>query len=496
MIAPTRQHGAPVAGPPATARIAPQSALIAAGRATSEALTREALDRLAVAGPRLRALSHSNADTALTDARRADAIARRLGQAALDDMPLLGLPMTVKEGLKCAGAPWTMGSSVFRGRIATEDGTAVARLRAAGAVIVGQGSMAEMALWTETTNRLTGRACHPLDPSRSPGGSSGGDAALVAAGAVSAALGADGGGSVRIPAAWCGLYAHKPSMGLVPLTGHFPMDRGPKAEGAALARYFAPGPMCRAAGDLWPILKAIMGPDGVQPGIESPLAGPTPDPALIDGTDIWVLSAPTLRLGSAVEAAQRWAVSRAAEILQRRGARLRMAPVRLLERGFELWMARLMTAEERPVDLSRLLGGGTRVPLLREAGRQILGRGRHSFPAFVLAALSRADPRPAGHWHKLAHAADRLEAEVTDMLGPGGLLLCPPVTGPAPRHGKTLMRPFDIALSAIFNALGLPATVAPVAPGQDGLPRAVQIVAPRRADHLSISAALCLAQDA
>ena len=141
MIAPTRQHGAPVAGPPATARIAPQSALIAAGRATSEALTREALDRLAVAGPRLRALSHSNADTALTDARRADAIACRLGQAALDDMPLLGLPMTVKEGLKCADAPWTMGSSVFRGRIATEDGTAVARLRAAGAVIVGQGSM-------------------------------------------------------------------------------------------------------------------------------------------------------------------------------------------------------------------------------------------------------------------------------------------------------------------------------------------------------------------
>ncbi|WP_321364906.1 amidase family protein [uncultured Celeribacter sp.] len=496
MLAYPQQHLSQSARLPATTRISPQSILIAAGGATSESLTRLSLDRLAVEGPRLRALSHSNSNAALADARRADAIARRLGNAAVEDRPLLGLPMTVKEGLKCAGAPWTMGSSIFRDRIATEDGTAVARLRAAGAVIVGQGSMAEMALWAETTNRLTGQARHPADLSRSPGGSSGGDAALVAAGAVNAALGADGGGSVRIPAAWCGLYAHKPSMGLVPLTGHFPMDRGAEAEGAALARYFSPGPMCRYAEDLWPILSAIMGPDGIQLGIENPLVELAPDPTLINGIKIWVLSEPVLRRGSAVEAAQQCSVSKAAEILERQGAHLHMAPVRLLERGFDLWLARLMTAGDHTVDLSRLIGGGSRVPILREACCQLVGRGRHSFPAFVLAALSQVDPRPAGHWQKLAREVDNLEAEITDMLNPNSLLLCPPVTGPAPRHGMTMRRPFDIALSAIFNALGLPATVAPVTMGQDGLPRSVQIVAPRRADHLSISAALCLAQNA
>lgn len=467
------------------------SEMIACGRASAVQRAETALRGLETIGLELCATAHVDTSRALAAAREADRLARTFGREALRERPLLGLPMTVKEGLKSVGAPWMMGSALNRDRIASEDGTAVARLRAAGAVIVGQGSMSEMALWTETNNRITGRARHPSDPRRTTGGSSGGDAALVACGAVSAALGADGGGSVRIPAAWCGLYAHKPSAGLVPLTGHFPMDRDAQSEGAALARFFTPGPICREASSLWPILHSIMGPDDHHPGIAEPLLSPPPCGAeLFEGRSVWVLPEPRVRFGSKIDPSQAAAVRRLAMALEACGARITSAPDDLLARGFDLWMARLMTAAAEMPDLSRLIGGGQRVNLLREGLRQCVGIGRHSFPAYLLAMLSRIDPRGSAHWQRVAQLGNALEQRLGEMLQHGGLLLCPPVPGPAPRHGAPLLRPYDIGLTAVFNALGLPATVIPMGAYADSLPRSVQIIGAHRADHLTIRTAL------
>ena len=241
---------------------------VAAREVRAVDLAEAALSRLGEVGPRLSALAWLNDAQARRDAASADQLARIRGRESLETHPLLGLPITVKEGLRVAGAPWMMGSALSRNRIAHEDGTVVGRLRAAGAVIVGLGAMAERALWPETVNKLTGRALHPLDPRRTPGGSSGGDAALVAARAVTVAVGTDGGGSVRIPAAYCGLYAHKPSAGMVPLTGHVPLDCGPENGSAPLARFFAPGPITRHAVDLWPLLSVMAGSDGIQQGVD------------------------------------------------------------------------------------------------------------------------------------------------------------------------------------------------------------------------------------
>lgn len=469
---------------------APCAEAVATGKLSALALAESALSRLAEVGSRLSALAWLNDVQARQDAAHADEVARSLGERALEAKPLLGLPITVKEGLRLSGAPWMMGSALTRNRIATEDGTVVKRVRAAGAVVVGLGSMAERALWPETVNKLTGRAQHPLDPARTPGGSSGGDAALVAAGAVTAAIGADGGGSVRIPAAYCGLYAHKPSAGTVPLSGHFPMDDGADNPIAPLARFFAPGPMVRDPRDLWPLLTVMAGPDGIQPDVKEGMTSFLPRTDVLRGRTVYVLSAPRIAGAQQTDVAQVLAVEAAAAALQDFGCTVRTARSDLLKDAFSIWLGTLRCAAD--FDMEHLLGGGKRVDLLRETFRQIGGRGVHTAAGYFLALSSRFDPTGPRTWSRWKAKGERLEAELEAMLADDSLLICPPTPGAAPLHNSAFFHPFNVAHCAVFNALGLPATVSPVSDGPEGLPRGVQIVARRGADYLSVSAALAL----
>ncbi|HEX4108161.1 MAG TPA: amidase [Solirubrobacteraceae bacterium] len=195
----------------AFAGIARQAALIAAGEVSSRELVELCLARIARLDPRLRAFRVVRADQARAQADRADA--RR---AAGGSAPLLGVPFAVKDDMDLAGELTALGSSAA-GAPARADSEVVARLRAAGAVIVGKTSVPELMVWPFTESAAYGVTRNPWDPARTPGGSSGGSAAAVAAGLVGAALGSDGGGSIRIPAAWCGLLGLKPQRDRVPV---------------------------------------------------------------------------------------------------------------------------------------------------------------------------------------------------------------------------------------------------------------------------------------
>ncbi|WP_242628378.1 amidase family protein, partial [Klebsiella quasipneumoniae] len=139
----------------------------------------------------------------------------------------------------------------------------------AGAILIGQTNLSELALWPECANVIYGKTSNPYSQEHTSGGSSGGDAAIVSAGGVPFALGTDGGGSVRIPAAHCGVFGHKPSSKFVPMSGHFPLDRYSSQYPSAqfIARFFAMGPLCRKAEDLLPLLKIISRPDGIDENI-------------------------------------------------------------------------------------------------------------------------------------------------------------------------------------------------------------------------------------
>jgi aspartyl-tRNA(Asn)/glutamyl-tRNA(Gln) amidotransferase subunit A len=208
------------------------------GTTTSEAVTDACLAAIATkdGGPSgINAFITVLADDARTQARAADA-----ALAAGDDRgPLHGVPLSLKDLLDVAGAPTTAASRVRAGHVATSDATAVARLRAAGAVFVGKTNLHEFAFGTTNEDSAYGPVRHPLDASRSPGGSSGGSAASVLAGMAVASIGTDTGGSIRIPSAACGLVGLKPGLGEVPTTGVVPLS----------TTMDHVGPLCRSVED-------------------------------------------------------------------------------------------------------------------------------------------------------------------------------------------------------------------------------------------------------
>ena len=189
-------------------------------------------------------------DRARDTAREADAALAR-GERR----PLLGVPMTVKEAFNVAGLPTTWGLPAAKDWIAPTDATGVARLKGAGAVILGKTNVPPFLSDWQSANPVYGRTNHPLDPTRVPGGSSGGSAAVLATGMAPLEFGSDIGGSIRVPSAFCGVFGHKPSYNLVPQRGHTP----PGTDGVGPPLNVV-GPMARSVADLVLALNVTAGP--------------------------------------------------------------------------------------------------------------------------------------------------------------------------------------------------------------------------------------------
>src|SRR5262245_59040994 len=208
------------------------------------------------------------------DRARQAAIAADQALARGERRPLLGLPMTVKEAYNVAGLPTTWGIPAFKDWRPPEDAVVVERLKAAGAVIMGKTNVPVSLSDWQSTNPIYGTTNNPYDLERTPGGSSGGAAAALAAGYVALEAGSDLGGSLRTPAHFCGVFAHKPTYGIVPMRGHtFPKQPAVPSAGDGLAVL---GPMARSARDLALALDVIAGPDDQRDGVGWRLVLPRP----------------------------------------------------------------------------------------------------------------------------------------------------------------------------------------------------------------------------
>ncbi|MFM6854925.1 MAG: amidase family protein [Sphingopyxis sp.] len=221
---------------------------IAAGATSAVAECEAAIARIEARNPALNAVIVKDYDRARADARAADAAIAR-GERR----PLLGVPMTVKESFEMAGTPSTWGMAEYAENRLDQDGSTVARLRAAGAIILGKTNVPVALADIQTINPIYGRTVNPHDASRTCGGSSGGSAAALAAGMVPLEFGTDIGGSIRTPAHFCGVFGHKSSYGVVPLDGH----RFPRTDGASRPLSVA-GPLARHAEDLAAALDATV----------------------------------------------------------------------------------------------------------------------------------------------------------------------------------------------------------------------------------------------
>jgi fatty acid amide hydrolase 2 len=437
----------------------------------------------------LNAVAADRFDAALAEADAADAVLAA-GRAT---GPLHGVPFTVKEMISVEGMPHTFGCTTRAGRVAAEDATVVYRLRKAGAIPVAVSNIPEWGFWFETYNFIYGRTSNPYDPARTSGGSSGGEGALVGAGAVSFGLGSDLGGSVRMPAAFCGVFGHKPTAGLVPLTGHYPVyRRGPDVRAACINPYEVLGLLTRRASDLLPLLRIMAGPDDTDPNVNPSLSlGPDDD---VDwrGRRVLVLRRPDIRLAGNTTPEVEDAVGRAAAAMKSRGATLEELEPGFFRDAFDLWVSALRTLEDP--SLAGLLGDGRPINPVLELARTAIGKGRFTVPALMFALLQWLDPRSSVYFQKRLEDCARLLRDFHERVR-DGVLLMPVHPRVAPRHRAPLLRPFDFAYTGIFNVLGVPATSAPAGLNANGLPLAIQIIGARGADALTIGAACAMERD-
>lgn len=487
---------------------------IARGEVSAAEAVEAHVARIEAVNPAINAVVLKTYDQARAEARVADEQrARRGGGASLG--PLHGVPITIKESLDLAGTPSTFGVGRLANVLAPADDPYVARLRAAGAIILGKTNVAQLLMYIESDNPVYGRTNNPWNLDRAAGGSSGGQAAIIAAGGVPLGLGTDIGGSLRFPAAFCGVASFKPTAGRIPDQGASSAHIGQRAIVSQV------GPMARSVDDLALALDIING--GGAPAVEPPM--PLGDLAAVDVSRLRV--AYYADDGTLAPAASvRRAVSEAAGILAGRGARVTEWRPPDVRHALDLWLG--VMAADGAAHFARVLRGSKRDPRI-SANILIAQRSRPTL--VVLGALLRllgqrgtADlVRNFGH-RDTPHYWDLVQAQMTyqrrfaqaleeDEGGPFDIIICPACAVPAISHGASRDLTTGGGYNPLYNVIGYPAGIVPVSrvrPGEEaprraavdivqraarraeqgsaGLPLGVQVVARPWREHVALAA--------
>lgn len=445
---------------------------------TSREVVEAYIDQIQQVNPVLNAVVKDRFEKARNEAVLADKKIKRGGKEKLP--PFHGVPCTIKECFALEGMPNSSGLAARKNFRAKKDATAVARLRSAGAIPLGVTNVSELCLWMETFNKVYGRTNNPYDLKRTVGGSSGGEGAIIAAGGSPFGLGSDVGGSIRLPAFFNGIFGHKPTGGLVPNTGQFPVTKG---EGS----YLTSGPMTRKAEDLLPLLKILAGPDGKDKSCKEFSIG---DPSKVKVKGLTVIDVEDngrFFVSKELREAQKECVRH----LARRGAKIKQAKIRGLRDSLLIWSAMLSANED--TTFRELLGHGRKKSapeLAVELVKSVFRRSRHTLPAIVLGLVEEiADFTPA-QVRKYVERGIALREELVELIGENGIMLYPSYTSVAPPHYKPLLPPFHWVYTGILNVMELPVTQVPLGLNKQGLPLGVQVAAVHGNDHVTIAVAL------
>ena len=405
------------------------------------------------------------------DAERVREQAKVLQESKGTRGPLYGLPVTVKSSISTAGYRCEIGSLLHKGEIPTEDAVVVARLRAAGALILGTTNCPEFLMAYESANLLHGRVSNPWDLARTPGGSSGGEASAIAAGLSAAGLGSDSGGSVRVPAHFTGICSFKPTPGRFPGRGHLPPCVGPFSTLGAI------GPMARTVADVALMFRTLSGQDPLDP-VSPPIPLREPSPAELRTNTIGFFEDDGL---VPVTPETRAAVQAAASVLRDAGFRVEPFCPRSLEPLRRLWWKFFVQC-----------GAMFYAP-------EIPGREHQLSPIFreFLDIAASVPPLTATQLLNAWAELDLLRSKMLAEMSAYPVLLCPVASIPAFRHGE---RAWTIEGRAVeyldavrhtqwFNTLAAPAAVVPVGTSPEGLPIGVQIAARPFHDEIALGIA-------
>jgi Asp-tRNA(Asn)/Glu-tRNA(Gln) amidotransferase A subunit family amidase len=419
--------------------------------------------------PKLNAFTHLDESSAIAQASAADEKASAAARNSATLGPLHGVPLTIKSCIDVAQWPCPAGSLLRKNYRPSSDAPLVHRLKSAGAILLGNTNTPENLMAYETDNAVQGKTSNPWNPAKSAGGSSGGEAAAVAAGCSAGGVGSDGGGSIRVPAHFCGICGLKPTPGAIPATGHFPSGDG------AFPWLGVVGPMARTVADVRILFEILRGPD---PGdaLSAPLASHTLNKINPRSIRIGILESDALGPCTSETTA---AIRKSADQLQSQGFRVEKFHLPELPRALELWW---------------FFFGPTSAHLFRKS---LAARDEpplsSQFREYLSAASSPQTPT-LDEFLSASTERDRLRAKILLRVADIPILLSPVSSAPAFAHGEgTWFGPAGyretMRASQWLNLTGFPAISLPAAFSSDGLPIGVQLIARPHEEHLLLGVA-------
>jgi amidase len=428
-------------------------------KVSSAELLQAHLERIEAVNSRLNAIVRLPAERVIAEARAADdALARGEIKG-----PLHGVPVTFKDAIETAGIISTGGTLGRRSFVPEQDALIVKRLRTAGAIVLGKTNCPEFGWAWESDNLIYGRTNNPYDLSLSPGGSSGGESALISAGGSPLGFGSDAGGSVRFPANCCGLASIKPTSGRIPRTGHFP---GP---GGMLDALWQIGPLARSVKDLEVALKIVSGVDGHDPAI---VPAPLGESAKVDVSKLRVAFHTNNQIATP-EPEVTEAVRKAASALSNAGAMMEEALPPGICETFEIYRG-LFCADGGAGLQSLIELAGTREihPLLQQA--LDIQRQYGISMAYYGALVARWDAFRS----RMLGFMERYDAILSPVCSFAGMV-----------HGSTYQRLASFSYTMTHNLTGWPAAVVRATNSAEGLPIGVQVATRPWHEHVALAIA-------
>lgn len=433
-------------------------------------IVRRSLERLRKIQPHVNAVTDFLDEIALPAAERADDTLRSIADPT-QLPPLFGIPFSIKGALALEGRSWVGGSWHRRNTLATFTAPAVLRAIENGAIPVCVTNTPEAMVWIETSNAVFGRTSNPYDVRRTPGGSSGGEAAVIASRATVFGLGTDLGGSIRTPASFCGISGFKPSPGSVPEAGQWPEPFGDIVDYAVI------GPLAQRASDLEPVFQAIRNPEFE-----------LKSHAQFSIKNLSVLVLEDMKCVPAT-ADSRQAVRNAAIKLQSLGARIENIDASLFKNAVWIWLSLLEANPDKSKTFGEIIGAKGARKLIEELVKIPVGLTKHTLPALSFALIEELAKVSPVKLSRYRNEGLRLRETLSSLLSEETILLSPTFPRIAPIHDRAKLRPTDFIYAGIHNVMKVPSASVPWSLSKEGLPIGVQITSGFRNDFLVLKVA-------
>uniref|UniRef100_A0A224XN95 Putative amidase n=1 Tax=Panstrongylus lignarius TaxID=156445 RepID=A0A224XN95_9HEMI len=459
---------------------------IRTGEITSRALVDACIERIKAINPILNAIVQDRFKEAQQEANDVDdyIAANSKNMAVIEkEKPLLGVPFTVKESCGLKGLSQAVGCLPRNGMIATEDGVSVKELRKAGAIPLAVTNTPELCLCWESNNLITGCTRNPFNIHRTSGGSSGGEGALIGAGASLFGVGSDIAGSIRIPAMFNGIFGHKPTPGYISLEGHFPysQDKG-------FQKFLVIGPMARHAEDLPLLMKILAGERANELNLDKKVD--------LSKINVFYMEEAGFSLVAVPVAAEIKSILRDAALYLKTtyGCYAGRGQFHELADSVEISGSVFLGMEEIPelLDLSQNKGKGE-YNLYVETFKSFLGLSEFSTAGLMFMILKHINLFiPKSKYDHYFELNEDLKLKFKQVLKDNGVLLYPTFPIPAIHHNEIYTVTAGVMYTMIFNTLELPSTHVPLGLDKSGLPIGIQVIAGPHQDRLCLAVAKAL----